>query len=173
MIRTACLFLAVLGMTAPAMAKVRLVEAGIICPEIRDGDGRREAPETETGFIDIIDQDLVFDLPDRHVPLIQHLSFGFRVALKPGEPNTRITIVVDHPPTGDAGITRESWSQWIAGGERSMNLFTFDYAYEMVPGPWTFAIEVAGQRQVEVPFVVGPPGFNPKVDQVCLGALNS
>ena len=167
----AALLLALLLAPWPAAAKVRLLEAGIVCPAPKAEGARREAPDTETGFIDVIEQGLTFDLPDRAVPLMPDLGFGVRVALKDGEPDTRLTIVVEHPPTGAAGVERESWTQWVTGGETSLNLFSFDHAYEMVPGTWTFSIEVEGERLVSVPFEIGVPGAARRVEEVCLGNL--
>lgn len=157
----------------PGAAKIRLVEAGIMCPELRETTDRIEAPDTETGFIDIVDGNTEFDLPDRQVPTLQHLSFGLRVALKAGEGATDFRMIVEHPPIGAEGVTRESWPDTLVPGEESLNFYTFDFPYEMVPGDWVFSIEVDGQAQVTVPFVVGGPGSNPRVDAVCLGALNS
>ena len=150
-----------------ADAKVRLLEAGIVCPEPRDGAARRAAPDTEIGHIDILERDVGFDLLDRQVPAMRDLAFGLRVALKAGQPETALTIVLEHPPLGDRAVTRQSWVQWVAGGEDTINLFTFDFPYEMVEGDWAFSIEVEGQRVVSVPFDVGPPGSNPRVDEVC------
>ncbi|KIT18002.1 DUF3859 domain-containing protein [Jannaschia aquimarina] len=157
----------------PAQAKVRLVEAGIVCPNDRESAGYRDAPDTEAGRIDLIAEQIEFDLYDRTVPAMEHLSFGFRVQLKADQPETEVTIVVEHPPFGERQVALEQWTQTLVGGESSLNLFTFDYPYEMVPGRWTFSIEIAGQRQVEVPFVVGDRFANANVDQTCLGNLSS
>ncbi|UWQ21270.1 DUF3859 domain-containing protein [Jannaschia sp. W003] len=156
-----------------AQARVRLVEAGIVCPALREASGQRPAPDTQTGTVDILSAGVEFDLPDRVVPAMQHLGFGLRVEVEAGEPETELLIVVEHPPTGPEGVTRESWTQVAAGGERSLNLFTFDYPYEMVPGPWTFSIEVEGERVVEVPFTVGDRFANARVDAACLEMLNA
>ena len=43
----------------------------------------------------------------------------------------------------------------------------------MVAGRWTFAVEVDGARLVEVPFEVGVPGAEARVDSVCLSALSA
>ena len=155
-----------------AQAKVRLIEAGIVCPEVREAAETRPAPNTEMGHIDIIEDEIVFDLPDRQVPLIPHLSFGLRVALKDGVPATDITVVVEHPAFGSRKVSRESWSQSVDPGATTVNLFSFDFPYEMVAGTWTFAVEIDGTRHVEVPFEVGAPGAMEKVDAVCLSTLS-
>ena len=157
---------------APAAAQVRLVEAGIVCPEIRERAERRPAPDTEAGHVDTLAGEVEFDLPDRAVPLIRHLSFGFRVALDADRPETPLTVVVEHPPFGERQVSRESWVQWVGPGETTMNLFTFDESYEMVAGPWTFAIELDGERLVEVAFEAGVPGAAERVDAVCLSMLS-
>ena len=162
-----------LACAAPAaQAKVRLVEAGIVCPEVREGE-RRPEPDTESGFIETIEEEVVFDLPDRRVPLMRDLSFGFRVALKDGEPATALTIVVEHPPFGARSVSRESWTHLVEPGGTSTNIFSFDERYEMVEGRWRFAVELEGERVVDVPFDVGAPGAAERVNAVCLTALNS
>ena len=161
--------LAALAIAGAASADVSLVEAGIVCPEIRDAVERQEAPDTETGFIDIIDEAIVFDSPTRDVPLIPHLSMGLRVASDSDEVLVA-DIVVEHPPFGAAEVSRESWETVIEPGGTTIGLFSFDFPYEMVAGPWVFAVEVDGERFVEVSFNVG---VDPAaVDAVCVGMMS-
>lgn len=158
---------------APAGAAVRLLEAGLVCPAILDSGETRAAPDTQTGFIDVLREGVAFDLPDRTVPLMPDLGFGVRVALKDGAPAQEVTIVVEHPPTGADGVTREAWTQWLDPGATSLSLFSFDHAYEMVAGTWTFSVEVAGTRMVSVPFAVGAPGAAARVEAACLEGLSA
>ncbi|WP_179381544.1 DUF3859 domain-containing protein [Jannaschia marina] len=164
------LFLALLC-AAPAAAQVRLVEAGIICPRPTDGE-LIDAPGTESGFIRRIEQGLAFDLPDRTVPTLDQLSFGFRTALKPGTPEMDVTVVVTHPPMGERGIEREEWTDTLTPGTTNLNLFTFEYDYEKVLGPWTFSIEVAGEPVVTVPFEVTETENQGRVEQACFQFLS-
>jgi hypothetical protein len=155
-----------------AAGRLSLVEAGIVCPEVREAVSSRPAPDTEAGRIDTIEGEISFDLSDRTVPLIRHVSFGFRIALDEAGDDADVTIVVEHPPFGERSVSRESWVQPMAAGATAVNLFTFDFPYEMVPGPWTFAAEIDGERLVEVPFDVGTPGASERLDAVCLSMLS-
>lgn len=158
-------------LTAPAMAQVRLVDAGIVCPRPSDGS-LVEAPGTEAGFIRQIDAGLLFDLPDRTVPAMDQIGFGFRTELEPGVPETDVTVVVTHPPMGDRGIEREAWEDTLVPGTTNMNLFTFEFDYEKVLGPWTFSIEMAGRTVVTVPFVVTATENQGRVERTCFQFLS-
>ncbi|WGH79203.1 DUF3859 domain-containing protein [Jannaschia ovalis] len=153
-------------LAGPAAAQVRLLEAGIICPRISTGE-LVEAPGTEAGHIRRIEEGLGFDLAARTVPTMDNLSFGFRTALKDGAPATDVTIVVTHPPMGPRGVTREEWPDTLFPGQTNLNLFTFELDYEKVPGPWTFAVEVAGRPVVSVPFEVTREGARGPVEAAC------
>ncbi|SFI83818.1 DUF3859 domain-containing protein [Jannaschia pohangensis] len=166
-------FAAVVGLAAAtsAQAKVRLVEAGIICP--RESTGALiDAPGTEAGFIRRIDEGLTFDLPDRTVPTLDNLSFGFRTALKPGVGSQAVTVVVTHPPMGERGVIREEWDDVIEAGSQSLNLFTFELPYEKVPGAWVFSIEIDGEPVVSVPFEVTEVNNRGRIEQACFQFLS-
>jgi hypothetical protein len=150
----------------PVSAQVQLIEAGIICPRIVSGE-MVEAPDTEVGAIRMIDQALSFDLDARKVPTITNLGFGFRVALEPGIAEQDITIVVTHPPMGERGVTRQAWRDRLVAGETNMNLFTFEFDYEKVPGLWTFSVEVDGEAVVSVPFEVAAEDARGPVEAAC------
>ncbi|MEM9798494.1 MAG: DUF3859 domain-containing protein [Pseudomonadota bacterium] len=149
-----------------AQAGVALLEAGIICPRISTGE-LVEAPGTEAGFIRRIEQGMGFDLMDRTVPLMDNLSFGFRVGLKAGAEAMDVTVVVTHPPMGARGVTREEWTDTLWPGMTNLNLFTFEEDYEKVPGDWTFAIEADGETLVNVPFTVADTPATAPVDSAC------
>ncbi|CUH39208.1 hypothetical protein JSE7799_01931 [Jannaschia seosinensis] len=159
------------ALAAPAAAQVHLVEAGIICPRPTTGE-LMEAPGTEAGFIRQIDESLVFDLPDRIVPTMDRLSFGFRTGVKLGTPSQIVTVVITHPPMGPRDVTREEWEDKIPAGTESLNLFTFEKEYEKVPGPWTFEIEKDGETLVEVPFTVVDAGGSSRVEAACFQFLS-
>lgn len=167
----AALFPAALFLAAPAAAQVRLVDAGIICPRASEG-AMVEAPGTEAGFIRQIEADLTFDLPDRTVPTMDQLSFGFRVALKPGAPALPVTVVITHPPIGPRGVQREEWADILTPGTTNMNLFTFELDYEKVPGDWTFGIELDGTPVITVPFDVTESENQGRVERACFQFLS-
>ncbi|WP_308915587.1 DUF3859 domain-containing protein [Jannaschia sp. LMIT008] len=154
----------------PAGAGIVLVDAGVVCPAIRETVDRVPAPDTEAGHVDLIGGDLTFDLQTGAVPLMRHLSFGLRVRNE-GDAPVEAVVVVVHPPFGARRVARESWAHDVPAGDTALNLFTFDHPYEMVPGRWTFSFEVGGETALTVPFDVGAPGAEAAVDAVCLGAL--
>ncbi len=165
------LALALAALAAPAGAQVRLVEAGIVCPREPTG-AFEDAPGTEAGAIRRIEEAVVFDLPDRNVPTITNLSFGLRAALDPGAEATDVTIVVEHPPMGERDVTRQEWDDTILPGGGSISLFTFEEAYEKVPGPWRFSIEAGGATLVEVAFEVTAEDGRGAVERACFQFLS-
>lgn len=164
--RLTATLLALIFCAAPAVAQVRLVEAGIVCPRVTTGE-LLPAPGTETGTIRRIDQETVFDLPDRRVPMMTDLSFGFRTELQEGEEAREVQIVVTHPPMGPRGVVRQEWADTIYPGDTNLNLFTFEFPYEKVPGRWTFAVELDGAAIVSVPFEVGVETARGPVEAAC------
>jgi hypothetical protein len=155
-----------------AAAQVRLVEAGIVCPRVTTGE-LVPAPGTEAGTIRRIDQETSFDLSVRSVPMMDDLSFGIRTALDRADPEPRaVTIVVTHPPMGPRGIERQEWEDVLVPGMDSLNLFTFEFPYEKVPGLWVFSVEVEGEPVVAVPFQVGGPDARAPVETVCFRFLS-
>ncbi len=167
----AILSLVVAASPGDVAADVRLVEAGIICPRESSGE-LVPAPRTEAGHIRLIDESLGFDLLSRTVPTMDGLSFGFRTELEPGVDLRDVTVVVTHPPMGAAEVVREEWDDVLAANDASLNLFTFEEAYEKVPGIWTFAIEVDGQPVVTVPFEVTKTDGRNEVERACFQFLS-
>ena len=160
---------ALVASAGASQAGLSLVEAGVVCPEIREATEQMAAPDTVSGFVDLIDEEVTFDVETRGVPLIRHLSFGMRVASDAPEV-TDITVVIEHPPFGADATTRESWETTVPANGQALHLFSFDYEYEMVAGAWTFAVELDGERVVEVPFTIG---VDPEpVDGVCVGMMS-
>ena len=160
------LTLALALLAAPATAQVQLLEAGIVCPRIVTGE-LVEAPDTEVGAIRQISGGIVFDLNARTVPTMSNLSFGIRFGLKPGAAGRDATVVVTHPPMGERGVTRQSWVTDLIPGEDNVNVFTFEFDYEKVPGDWTFGVEIEGQPVITVPFEVGEEGGRGPVEAAC------
>ena len=56
-----------------------------------------------------------------------------------------------------------------APGAPSLSLFTFEYAYEMVEGDWTMALEAGGERLLEQHFTVVPADAARPVLAACDG----
>ncbi len=151
-------------LASPASA-IDLVEYGVIC-EIEMGEPR-EAPLTESGVINAIEQSRAFDVYTRAVPAHIGLSFGLRMLLPEGEISNSARMTVTHPPMGRRGVTVESWTTPLTPGVPALNLFTFEKPYEMVQGTWTFAVIDARGKQFEISFEVLPPDSVPQVQAAC------
>ncbi|MFW2544358.1 DUF3859 domain-containing protein [Primorskyibacter sp. 2E107] len=155
---------ALLLLASPAAA-IELVEFGVIC-EITT-DGQRQAPLTESGVINSIDQSRAFDVTTTGVPAHLGLSFGLRILLPEGETSHGTRMSVTHPPLGKRGVTTQSWSAPLTPGAPALNLFTFEKPYEMVQGTWTFAVIDDRGKRLELSFEVLPPGSVPQVQTAC------
>ena len=170
-----CLGVALLAGTAAFadgsafVAPPMVLEAyGVIC-DVQLG-GTRPAPETLSGLLNVIDQNLPIDVETVQVPAELGLSFGIRASLSPGAAVPLVTVVVTHPPMGPEGVTVERWSAAMNYGDRSLNLFTFEKDYELVQGAWMFQLERDGEILLQQPFEVTAPGTVPAVQQGCFGA---
>lgn len=144
-----------------------LLDYGVICQVTTQG--ARPAPDTLLGEINLIDQSREMDVTTRVVPAKAGISFGIKFALRPGAGARDMMVIVTHPPMGPEGMTRESWTAPIAEGSSSLNLFTFEFPYEMVPGDWVMALEADGERLMEQRFEVVSELAAPGVLSVCYG----
>lgn len=161
--------LSLLLLAAGPASAIELVGFGVIC-EIEIGTPR-EAPLTESGVINSIDQERAIDVATRAVPAHIGLSFGLRVLLPEGQTSTNTRMSVTHPPMGPRGVTTESWTAPLTPGAPNLNLFTFEKDYEMVQGTWTFAVLDDAGKQLEISFEVLPPGSVPQVQDACFDPL--
>ncbi|WGW05170.1 DUF3859 domain-containing protein [Tropicibacter oceani] len=150
---------------ATPVAAVELVEFGVICDVAITGE--RPAPLTESGKMNLIDQQRGFDVISTSVPAKLGLSFGIRIALDPESTSTGTRVVVTHPSLGASRTTTQSWPTALEPGGRSLNLFTFEHGYEMVQGRWTFAVIDDSGKRVEQAFDVLPESSVPQVQAVC------
>jgi hypothetical protein len=154
----------------PLAAQVRLLEAGIYCVSPRTGE-QVEAPDTVAGVVHTIVGE-PFDVIGRVVPLQQGLSFGIRTELKASDPLT-VRMALRHPPMVDnEGQTGGSYTTTLPARASHVRSFTFDYAYEMVPGRWTMEIWDQDELLLSVGFdVVNHPVA--AVDDACQSKLQA
>ncbi|GGG66752.1 hypothetical protein GCM10011415_12020 [Salipiger pallidus] len=144
-----------------------LIDHGVICQI--SSEGSRPAPDTMVGQINLIEQTRDLDVTTQLVPATAGISFGIKFMLAPGAGTREATVIVTHPPMGEAGITRETWLSTVDEFSPSLNLFTFEFPYEMVPGPWVMALELDGERVLEQSFEVVSELAAPAVLSVCYG----
>ncbi|SDZ55829.1 protein of unknown function [Jannaschia faecimaris] len=122
----------------PAVAQVEMLRAGVVCPDGRDGP-LRDAPGTLMGGVREI-ADLTIDVETRDVPLIRGLGLGVQTRWTGAEDQT-VQMVTLHPPMGGGGVTRQEYGKTMQPGGVSTRAYTFEFAYEMVPGVWTLQVE--------------------------------
>ena len=143
---------------------VGAVEAGIFCAE-RTGE-RTPAPETVSGFVEVVGE---IELRARTftVPASPDLSFGYRAEILADEPGA--VQILRHPPFRGIGTTEQRTSAVLTGGAPRYALYTFDHAYEMVEGPWSFEVVQGGRTLLRVAFEVVPAARAPQFVGLCAG----
>lgn len=147
------------------MAVFANIDAGIVCAA--EASRREPAPDTRTGFIDLVEGDITLGLSGGRIPALPGLAFGVvtRVADGGGAPGA--TVVVVHPPMGADRTERESWTTDFVAGDATANFFRFDYPEERVPGPWTMQAELDGRVLYTARFEVVDPALMPNFVNPC------
>ena len=149
---------------SPSSSGVQLVDYGVICAV--EMTGHRDAPLTESGQLNLIEQGREMDITSTVVPAQIGISFGIRAEVLEATSGTA-RVIVTHPPLGARGVTVESWSTPLSQGRPVLNLFSFEHAYELVTGDWTFQLSLDGKMVIDQSFVVVPPGLAPDVMETC------
>ncbi|WP_176440852.1 DUF3859 domain-containing protein [Oceanicola sp. 22II-s10i] len=144
-----------------------LEEFGVYCPD--EATGRVEAPDTERGFIDLIQGDPRVDFQTDVVPGELGLGFGMRFRFEDGHGVRMGRVIITHPPFGNPPVTRESYSITVESDVSSMTQFDFDDDYEIQYGTWTLAIEVDGEILLSRDFHVVPKEQSPISTKLCEG----
>ncbi len=129
-----------------------------------------EAEDTMSGVVNLVDGPPPFIKQSTVVPGRIGIGFGIHIDVEPGYAG-EVTVVTLHPPMGENGVTRESWSTNFTPGDISYNGFTFEYDYELVFGPWNLSASRNGRVVYEVDFLVVDPSNLPPV--ACGRALMS
>lgn len=132
-----------------------LLEAGVFCPI--ESTAQQDAPNTERGFIDIIEGDNSPDFTTTIVPGELDMGFGIRYMLAEGYGTAPVLVTTLHPPFGEPPVTREEWINNANDEFASMSLFRFDDEYEIALGEWTFELSIDGETLVRQTFFVIPP----------------
>ncbi|MBR9764025.1 MAG: DUF3859 domain-containing protein [Rhodobacteraceae bacterium] len=141
-------------------------EAGIYCPA--DHVAREPAPETESGYILLTEENPELVLASRVVPAYIGISFGIRIRLAPEAAPGPYLFTVRHPPVGPRQVTTESWNPALASrwGVRSFN---FEFDRELVTGTWTFEVSRDDVVLLRQSFEVVPPMQAPEAIDLCFG----
>jgi hypothetical protein len=145
----------------PLMASFR---AGIFCaPKVIN---TTPAPDTVAGVTNIIEDVPPFVSAGRNVPAVLGMGFGILSSSKQ-QILLDVLVVVTHPPMGEGGVTRQSYYTDVTNTGESLTLYQFDYAYELVEGPWTITATLGDEVLFRAGFTVVPPAQVPELAGVC------
>lgn len=148
----------------PAAADgVTLLESGLFCASPRTEESR-PAPDTVEGVVHEM-QSGPFDVAGQVVPLVPGLAFGIRFRSDLTKDRV-VRMVTLHPPLGPEGQTRSSWETVLQAGAVRARAFSFDHAYELVPGTWTMEVWEGSEVLLSVPFAVTTAPVS-AVDGIC------
>ena len=145
----------------PAWARLRgeIVEFGETTSEPASPSA---PPDTETFTPVIHVKNLRFVSHADRLEAERCLGFGVRLRLtadRGDQPPERVTAIVHHPRItrpDQASATDESFSTEMDGDTAYIG-FSFDEAWEMQPGEWTFAFAYGGELLASKTFVIAPP----------------
>nr|WP_255552193.1 DUF3859 domain-containing protein [Maritimibacter dapengensis] len=134
---------------------LELIEAGVFCPI--ESAGTEAAPNTERGYIDLIEGDAPADFITTIVPGELEMAFGMRYKLEDGAGSANVLVTTLHPPFGNPPVTREEWVNTVWDDTPSVTLFRFDDAYEIQLGEWRMELRLGDEVVLRQTFFVIPP----------------
>lgn len=139
-------------------------KAGIFCaPTVVS---TTPAPDTVAGVTNVIGAVPPLVSSGRNVPAVLGMGFGILSGARQ-KMLLDVLVVVTHPPMGDAGVTQQSYFSQITNTGESMTLYQFDFAYELVQGPWTITATQGDNLLFRAGFTVVPPEQVPELAGVC------
>ncbi len=148
-------------MVTPSQAQdidaIELVETGIFVGRI---DGKQPSPKTASGTINIVSDRRLVEATDR-ICARRGVIFGMTYIVKgaPTGADVVLDLVTRFPPAGMLNgkgqrFTHNEFTSIVTVGARSVRTFSFDEAWEMVPGTWTFEFHHKGRKIGETSFLV-------------------
>lgn len=111
------------------------------------------AEDTVAGVVNLVEGRPTFLKTGPLVPAQIGLGFGVLVQAKPGFGGP-VTMHVEHPPMGPEGVTQQRWVTHMSDAEVDYFGYTFDEAYELLPGEWVMTAESGGRLIYRVAFTV-------------------
>lgn len=160
--------LAIASLALPAMAELAPVHAapGIVLDKIGiycklETEGREAAPETELGYIQVLEATPEFAFSQREIPARLGISFGILATSDRDIPQARIEVL--RPGTSKPDI----WYSDFFAEIPALRGFSFDFASELAPGIWTFSAYDGAQQLYSVEFEVLPGSQLPGVSSDC------
>lgn len=123
----------------------------------------QEAPGTVSGTVNIVEGSPDFIGPGPEVPARIGIGFGVKVRARAGLAGP-VTVEIEHPPMGPNAVTRQYWHTTLSGTDKQYLGYTFDQAYEVLPGRWTMSASANGRQIYAVSFQVVPAAQMPWID---------
>ncbi len=144
------------------LLKPRIVDFGIYLTNV---DGTASAPDTTTGEISLLsDPGLIRRTTT--IPALPKSSFGLRyelIGLAAGEAMTVTDVVITpgikKPDSDNPVAYRESREDIVIGGNVIYTGYTFDEAWEAVPGAWIIEIWHKETKLLSKEFTVVPTKY--------------
>ena len=155
-------FAAATGSVSPDIISL---EAGIVCPPVSIGS--TPAPGTVAGTTHIIEKEPPFVSNARRVPAVLGIGFGVKSQTDVVGGLDGVTWVVSHPSMGGDNVETQNFVTRISDLKPSFKFYQFDYAYELLPGPWQMTAMRGENILYQVNFDVVPPEAVPELARVC------
>ncbi len=134
------------------------IEYGLICNA--QITGTTDAPDTDSGSVNILSGGVTFTSHSIIVPAILGVSFGVKSRTGQG-PIEDVTIRVTHPPLIGTGTTEQSWQGYMQSSQLLAQLYKFEFPSELALGTWTISAYKGEVLLYSVPFTVVSPANAP------------
>jgi hypothetical protein len=128
-----------------------------------------DAPDTRLGYVNQLKGEVVLGQAARRIPARMGLSFGVVMTAADNAMPAEVTIIVTYPPMGPEGRTRGTWPSAILPGSSTAKFYTFEFAEELVPGPWTMQATAGDTLLYTARFEVVPESAMPGFADPCDG----
>lgn len=151
----------VVGEVSP---RVQDLVAGLFCAP--PDAGRRDAPDTLSGWIHVPDQPIEMVAFGNAAPAVLGLGFGVRFTLAPG-PDALMNYTVTHPPIPPSGGTSQSWAGVLPAEFTDSAFFQFDVPAELQPGIWAFSVTADGESLFTMAFTIVKADDLPELARLC------
>jgi len=122
----------------------------------------QKAQDTVSGDVSLVAALPQFIATGAIVPAQIGIGFGVKIRVQPGFTGL-VTAVSEHPPMGPNGVTRQSWQTAFSDTEIQYAGYSFEHAYEVLPGTWTLSAQSNGRQIYRVSFDVVAPERLPLV----------
>ena len=143
------------------------IEYGLICNTRITGT--TDAPDTDSGSVNVLTGTINFTSHGTVVPAILGLSFGVKSRTSEDSIN-EVTIRVTHPPLIGTGTTEQSWQGYMQSSQLLAQLYKFEDPSELAIGTWVISAYKNETLLYSIPFTVVSPADAPAyLKNLCKG----